>query len=201
MTRFTVPIKNILGKAYYRYEITSSNYNPSIDSTVTITVTCKNAFGSLISDKEISLYDNESLLDTDTTENGVATFSYTFNDWNKHNFKVEDATLQLGAKGFRLTTTKTNNVMTYKHYADESSRTCIITAENSNTFNIGTAEQYTFTGLIPSRYAPKKNIYGTGSRNANVLFYCWTGGSGGLYNRSTSSQTNQSFEMTLSYNY
>lgn len=201
MTRFTVPVKNILGNAYYQYEITSSNYNPSIDSTVTLTVTCKNVFGSPVSNKSISLYNNGSLAGTSTTQNGVATFTYTFNDWDRHTFKAENATLQLEAKGFRKTTTKTNNVMTYEHYVDESSRTCIITATSSNTFSIGNGEQYTFTGLIPSRYAPKKNIYGVGNRNVNVLFYCWTGGSGGLYNRISTSQTNQEFAMTLSYNY
>ena len=78
MVKFTVPLSDILGSAYYRYELTSSDYNPTIDSTITITCTCKNILGNPIANKTLELMMNGVSQGTSTTNaNGIATWSIT----------------------------------------------------------------------------------------------------------------------------
>lgn len=202
MVRFTVPIADILGLSYYCYEITPSNYNPTIDGSITISVRVTNVFGNTIDDKQVTLYSNGSTVGTATTNNvGVATFSYTFSDWDLHRFVVGNASLELQATGLKQVAQKTNNVVKYTLYADESSRTCVIRIESTSNCNIANGEQYAVTGLIPSKYTPKANLFCDVNRNANIMFYCWTGGSGGLYNRISTTQTSQSIYGQLTYSY
>ena len=79
MVKFKVPLSDILGSAYYRYELTSSNYNPNVGSTITITCTCKNILGNPIPNKELELMLNGGSQGTSTTNaNGIATWSITF---------------------------------------------------------------------------------------------------------------------------
>ena len=79
MVKFKVPLKDILGRAYYQYELSSSNYNPHIDETITITCICKNILGNPIPNKELTLMMNGIEQGTSTTNaNGIATWSITF---------------------------------------------------------------------------------------------------------------------------
>ena len=202
MSRFTVPIADILGTAFYHYELTSSTYNPTIDTSFTITCKVTNVFGNNVSGKSITLYkDGTSVSSSTTNSSGVATWTVTLSDWNVHHFSCNGATMELQAKGLKQIAQKTNNVVKYTLYADGSSRICVIKIESTSTFSIASGEQYTFTGLIPSQYAPKHNLYADVNRNANVVFYCWTGGSGGLYNRISTTQTNQSVSGQITYSY
>ena len=200
--RFHVPIKNILGLNYYRYELTTTNYNPTIDNNITITCKVTNVFNSPVPDKVLTLYDNGVSVGEATTDNtGIATWTVTLNDWDWHHFSCNGATLDLQATGMKQVAQKTNSVITYTLYADESKRNCVITVVSSSNFNIANGEQYTITGLIPSKYAPKHNLYAFMSRSRTVSFYCWTGGSGGLYNSNTTTATGISISGQISYNY
>lgn len=92
MVRFNVPISSILGFAYFRYDLTASNYNPSIDSTITITCTVKNVFGSAVTGKELILFNDNGSIGTATTDpNGVATWENVLCDsWGILDFGVTD---------------------------------------------------------------------------------------------------------------
>ena len=102
MVKFKVPLNDILGRAYYQYELSSSNYNPHIDETITITCTCKNILGNPIADKELTLMMNGIEQGTATTNaNGIATWSITFGLWGNKHFYIENATLDLVVTGWR----------------------------------------------------------------------------------------------------
>ena len=189
-------------KSTYKYELTADEYNPEIDSEVVISVRVTDYADDPVSNMSVELFkDGTSVSASITNNQGIATWTITMNDWDKHHFNVMNQSLQLQAKGFKLTTTKTNNVITYKHYVDESIRTCIITISSNSDFNIVNGEQYTVNSLIPSRYAPKNNIYCDVNRNRNISFYCWSDGTGGLYNSNTTTQTAQSVGGQITYSY
>ena len=102
MSRFTVPIADILGTAFYNYELTSSTYNPSIDTAFTITCKVTNSFGNNVSGKSITLYkDGTNMGSATTNSSGVATWTVTLTDWDNHHFKVENASLELKASGWK----------------------------------------------------------------------------------------------------
>ena len=75
MTSKKIKTKDILGSNYYVYELSSSNYNPYINGSITITCTCKTVYGDAVSSKQLELYWNNESYDTSyTNSNGVATF-------------------------------------------------------------------------------------------------------------------------------
>ena len=92
MVRFNVSISSILGYAYFRYDLTASNYNPTIDSTITITCTVKSVFGNPVSGRELILFNDDGSIGTQTTNsNGVATWeNVPCNDWGIIDFGVTD---------------------------------------------------------------------------------------------------------------
>lgn len=102
MVKFKVPLKDILGRAYYQYELSSSNYNPHIDETITITCTCKNVLGNPIANKTLELMMNDISHGTSITNaNGIATWSITFKGWGNKHFYIGNATLDLVVTGWR----------------------------------------------------------------------------------------------------
>ena len=102
MTRFSVKLKNILGLSYYRYELTSSTYNPTIDTAFTITCKVTDIFGNNVSGKAVTLYHNGSSVSTqNTNSNGVATWNITPTTWGMHDFRVQNQSIQVNVDGWK----------------------------------------------------------------------------------------------------
>lgn len=205
MTRTTVNTSTILGKNYNIINIRANNNNPSIDDEVTITVTVTDVYNDPVSGYQVQLYKDGTSMGNqykaNTNSNGVATFNYTFTDWEVHHFTVENTLLPLQATGLKLVQTKTNNVVTYQLYIDGSTRTGVIKVTNNQSFNVATGEQYTATGLFPEAYSPPNDVYFKVNRNQNLSCYAWTGGTIGLYNTSSTTLTNQNVSGFYTYKY
>ena len=76
MTSKKIKTSDILGSNYYTYELSSSNYTPSLNATITITCTCKSVYGDVVGSKSLTLYKNGSSVSSQTTNSsGVATWS------------------------------------------------------------------------------------------------------------------------------
>lgn len=104
MVKFTVSLADILGSAYYRYELSSSNYNPNIDSNITITCTCKNVLGNPIANKTLELMMNGVSQGTSTTNaNGIATWTITCDNWGIQHFNVENKSIDVRVTGYKTT--------------------------------------------------------------------------------------------------
>lgn len=103
MVRFNVSISSILGYAYYRYELTASDYNPHIDDTIDITCKVTNVFGNNVSGKSVTLYQNGVGVSSETTdENGIATWEdVQMSDWGLQDFNVEEAHCSVEVGGWR----------------------------------------------------------------------------------------------------
>lgn len=101
MVKFTVPLSDILGSAYYRYELSSSNYNPNVNSTITITCTCKNVLGNPIANKTLELMMNGVSQGTSTTNaNGIATWSITFGANGQKDFYIGNSHCTVYVEGY-----------------------------------------------------------------------------------------------------
>lgn len=117
MVKFKVPIKEILQNAYYQYELTSSDYNPTVDTTITITCTCKNVLGNPIANKTLELLENGVSQGTSTTNaNGIATWTVSLTSWIVRNYRVENATLTVKPVGFKeVSNTSITNYTIYRN--------------------------------------------------------------------------------------
>ena len=152
MVKFKVPLKDILGRAYYHYELSSSNYNPHIDETITITCTCKNILGNPIPNKELTLMMNGVEQGTSTTNaNGIATWSITFGDWGNKHFYIGNATLDLVVTGWKQIAKYSSDRITL--HSDGKWGMIVIsgTWPNSKTGEVVLA-------TINSEYSPSSNV-------------------------------------------
>lgn len=147
MVKFTVPLSDILGSAYYRYELSSSNYNPNIDSTITITCTCKNVLGNPIANKTLELMMNGASQGTSTTNaNGIATWSITLSAWGNKHFYIANATLDLTVNGY-----KEISVTTGKLYVNDLTKTATYYFTRTGAIT----SEITYSNVIPQQYRPK----------------------------------------------
>lgn len=148
MSRFTVPIADILGNAYYRYDLTLSDYNPKTGSMITVTCTCKNVFGNLVSNKTVELFLNGTSQGTATTNsNGVATWSITFGATRSALFRVENAYAYVNYNSWKLVETRESNKV--RVYANEN----MVALSIQDTFTL-TANGTKTIATISSQYAP-----------------------------------------------
>lgn len=101
-TRLSVKLKNMLGLNFYRYELTSSTYNPIIDTAFTVTVKVTDIFGNNVSNKPVTLYhDGTSVSSQNTDSNGTASWTITPTTWGIHDFNVSNKHIQVNVDGWR----------------------------------------------------------------------------------------------------
>ena len=152
MVKFKVLLGDILGRAYYHYELSSSNYNPHINETITITCTCKNIRGNPIADKELELMMNGVSQGTSTTnELGIATWSIKLGDWGNKHFHIGNATLDLTVTGWKQIAKYSTDRITL--YSDGKWGMVVISGiwSNSTTGEV-------VLGTINSEYSPFSNV-------------------------------------------
>ena len=96
MTTKKIKTSDILGDNYYIYELTSSNYTPALNGSITITCTMKDVYGTVASGKSITLYQNGTSKGAQTTNSsGVATWSITCSTAGLQKFNIKDASIEV----------------------------------------------------------------------------------------------------------
>ena len=115
MVKFKVPLKDILGRAYYQYELTSSNYNPKIDSTITVTVTVKDVYDDPVENESVQVTCNigkftklngSTISDTQsvtaqTDSNGEISLTYSCSEWGLVTFSANKTSTQVNVTGWK----------------------------------------------------------------------------------------------------
>lgn len=96
MAKKTIKSSDVLGNNYYIYELSSSNYTPALNGTITITCTVTDVYGDPIGSKSITLYKNGTSVSTKTTNSGgIATWSITCWDVGIQSFKVGNKAIEV----------------------------------------------------------------------------------------------------------
>ena len=92
-----IKLENILGDKYYSYDLSSSDYNPSLNDTITITCTVKNAYGDIATNKTLQLYQNGTAITPTkvTNNNGVATWSINCTNDGLQIFNIDNQELEV----------------------------------------------------------------------------------------------------------
>ena len=101
------------------YKVTASNYTPSIDGSVTITVTVTDGNGDAVSGHSFKLNADGTEVTLTTNSSGVATHSYSCSTWGLHTFSVGEANVQINVHGWKLVNTAlddgTNTIKVYSN--------------------------------------------------------------------------------------
>lgn len=172
MTRFTIPISDILGLSYYRYSLSTDSVNVSLGSSVTVTCTVTNVFGSVVSGKELTLYFKGNSQGTATTNsNGVATWTITPTASGLSKLVCGNAVMFITVGGWQ---TKTVNTYT-TFYVNERERLAMFKYYRTNYNFTSTSEITLHSGAIPSAYRPSVSVI-CASYRADIIGAVTSGG-------------------------
>ena len=85
-----IKLQDILGNKFYDYNLTSSNYTPLLNASITLTCTVTNVYGDIVTGKSIQLYNNGVAVGSakTTNNNGVVTWTINCTNEGLHIFKI-----------------------------------------------------------------------------------------------------------------
>ena len=191
--RSNVDLEDILGSNYIVTSISASDYNPTIDGAVTLTVTVKDVYGDPISGEEVEVtcsggsftgYNGDSITSTQdytgtTNASGQFTLTYSCTVWGLITILAGNSSTQLRVGGWK-TITLTNGTL----YVNEASRICELHYSKSGV-NMDVANTWVFVETVSqiTSYPPVDNnlfvqcsnpsiiarIYSSGSIQANAI--------------------------------
>lgn len=166
MVKFRVPIKDLLGRAYYRYHITNNITNGTKGQTNKIMCTVTNIFGNPVANKEVALTEQGVDMGTKTTDAlGYVEWDIPLNTASLRVYKIDTHTTYTNVtNGGWKSTSITNGTL----YYNEDLRLCHL--RYSRTFTSASANtMYEWGQLIPSTYRPKYMVSGSGNRNGATI--------------------------------
>ena len=122
--RYNVQASTILGENYKITNIEASDYNPTIDTNITITITVNDVYGDAISDETVTVTASEgtftqlngsditsaSTVTGTTNSSGQFTLTYTCSEWGLITFSANNTNTQINVQAIQVqyiqTTTK-----------------------------------------------------------------------------------------------
>lgn len=175
MTIKKIKSSDILGDNYYIYNLTSSNYTPNLNGSITITCTVKNIYGDAIANKSIQLYQNDTAVGSATTtnNNGVATWTITCSTAGIQKFSVKDTVIEI----FVDTTSKTGHnhtTLDITNFPEIPTKTSDLTNDSgyltshqdisgkanvSDLGDVAFSNDYTDLDNIPSTFSPSTHTH------------------------------------------
>ena len=139
----------------YNYSISCSNYNPTIDTDISVTVKVTNQAGNPVVGHTVSILKNNSSWKSGTTgSNGEFTTTYTCSEWGLTTFSANNNSTQIKVQGFR-TLSLTNGTL----YYDNEKVMCEIAYHPTSTWTASTWTDIGPLATIPSELRPKQNAY------------------------------------------
>lgn len=114
--RYNVQASDVLGENYKIISVECSDYNPSIDSTITVTISVNDVYGDAVSGESVTVVAGEGTFTqlngsditasdsvTGTTNSsGQFTLTYTCSEWGLITFVANNSTTQIHVDGWRL---------------------------------------------------------------------------------------------------
>ena len=191
--RYNVAASAVLGENYEITNIECSDYNPSIDGNITVTITVTDVYGDAISGESVTVTASEgtftqlngsditsaSSVTGTTNSSGQFTLTYSCTEWGLITFTANNKTVQCNVTGFR----EIQSNITYHLYVDESQRLAQIRVNRSNV-TITNGDSFHYDDFeIPSNYRPPTNsAVNIGRSIPGVINYIWATGAVGIYN-------------------
>jgi len=190
--RYNVSASAVLGENYKITNIECSDYNPSIDGNITVTITVNDVYGDSVEGENVTVTASEgtfaqlngsditsaSTVTGTTNSSGQFTLTYNCSVWGLMTFSANNRSTQVNVTGFKKIAENT----TYTLMVDESTRCCRIEAHRTG---VTIPNGHSFSGygdFIPSKYYPKSNSFCLIMRSTTFLHYVFDNGSYGITN-------------------
>ena len=161
--RYNVPASDVLGDNYKITNIVCSDYNPNIDSTITVTVTVKDVYGDAVSGESVTVTASEgnftqlngsditaaSSVTGTTNSSGQFTLTYSCTAWGLITFSANNTNIQARVKGWRSVDI---SVSYAGFYVNEAEKLCRLTYYRTGYNFSDTAFKTLHSAAIPSKY-------------------------------------------------
>lgn len=168
MTTYYVTSEELLGDNYLNISIACSSYNPTIDGTVTVTVTVNDVYCDAVSGEEVTVTASEgnftayngtaitgATSHTGTTDsNGQFTLTYTASVWGLITFTAPNASTQIKVQGF-----KSMDMWNGTLYYDDEKVEYVLNYSASGTYSQSSWTDSQAFETVPSSLRPKHNVY------------------------------------------
>ena len=174
--RYNVAASAVLGDNYKITNIVCSDYNPNIDSTITVTVSVDDVYGDAVSGESVTVTVSEgnftqlngsnitaaSSVTGTTNSSGQFTLTYACSEWGLITFSANNNFTQIMVKGYK--TIKDDSGIRVRVNGDSVECRIVI---SSTTFTTSFTQ---FTGqTIPEGYRPNGNVICHCYNNTNLL--------------------------------
>ena len=207
--RLTAPSEDILGANYKITKIAASDYNPNINSTITVTVTVKDVYDDPVENESVQVTCNigkftklngSTISDTqsvtgNTDSNGQFTLTYSCSEWGLATFSANNSNIQIKVTGVKTIIITSNITL----YVNGDSRTCTMRIDGLSG-SVSKADTPNVVYTIPSAYAqylPKTTLLQQDyNRNRIDLL-----GADGKISMMQSAAGSGSLNVTFTYNY
>ena len=170
--RLTAPSEDILGANYKITKIVASDYNPNIDSTITVTVTVKDVYDDPVENESVQVTCNigkftklngSTISDTqsvtgNTDSNGQFTLTYTCSEWGLATFSANNSFKQINVQGWREVTLPSSVTSYCDLYVNEATRTCNFKYYRTDYKFTKTSSITLHSNLVPEGYRPVVNV-------------------------------------------
>lgn len=185
--RFNVDMDDVLGSNYFVTSISASDYNPTIDGTVTLTVTLKDVYGDVVSGEEVTVtcsagtftgLNGSTITGTTsvtgtTNASGQFTLTYSCTVWGLITILAGNSSTQIKVGGWK-TITLTNGTL----YVNGETRVCELHYSKTNVA-FSSADTWTFVETVSqiANYPPVDNNNYYINANPNILTRVYASGS------------------------
>ena len=143
----------------WNYDLICSDYNPTVDSTVTVTCRVTDFYGDVVTGESVTLYCNGSSVSTSITNNqGIATWTVTVDALGLNSFSVANSKLAINVIGWREVTLPSSVTSYCNLYVNDALRLCDFKYYRTNYNFTQTSSITLHTGLIPEDYRPLVNV-------------------------------------------
>ena len=162
--RYNVAASAVLGENYKITSIECSDYNPSIDGNITLTITVTDVYGDAISGENVTVTATEgtfaqlngsditsaSSVTGTTNSSGQFTLTYACSVWGLITFSANNRSTQVNVTGFKRVLYNT----TYALWVDESQHLAQVRCSRTN-ITITNGESFSYSDfIIPAKYRP-----------------------------------------------
>ena len=178
--RYNVPASDVLGENYKITSVECSDYNPSIDGNITVTITVTDVYEDPVTGESVTVTASEgtftqlngsditaaSSVTGTTNSSGQFTLTYNCSEWGLITFTANNKTTQVKVGGYKTTTPHTN----YTIYEFEDKVGLRINISSNITFK--TTWSNINNQVIPFRLRPRYPVtcpnYDSGSSTNNT---------------------------------
>ena len=129
--RYNVEVEDVLGENYKITNIECSDYNPSIDGNITVTITVNDVYQDPVTDESVTVTASEgtftqlngsditaaSSVTGTTNSSGQFTLTYNCSEWGLITFTANNKTTQIRVGGYKETSVN-NGVYTIYEYEE-----------------------------------------------------------------------------------